>query len=122
MTGKTANFGDHYLVDLHGCDADIIGATEPTEAALLSAARQCGATIIEYHFHQFAPQGVSGMILIAESHLSVHTWPEDGFVAVDIFSCGEHMVPEVAIRVLEEAFNAERVDMMKVTRGSLEGG
>jgi S-adenosylmethionine decarboxylase len=62
---------------------------------------------------------VSGVILIAESHFSVHTWPENGFVAVDIFTSGEVMKPEVAIRILEEAFSAGRVDVMKVTRGSL---
>ena len=119
MTGTTKGFGDHLLIDLHGCDAEVIGASGQTEAALLEAAERCGATIIEHHFHQFSPHGVSGMILIAESHLSVHTWPENGFVAVDIFTCGKNMRPEVAIEVLEGAFNAERVNVMKVTRGDL---
>jgi S-adenosylmethionine decarboxylase len=119
MAESTAKFGDHYLVDLYNCDAELIGAAKPTEEALLSAAKRCGSTIIEYHFHQFSPHGVSGVILIAESHFSVHTWPEDGFVAVDIFTSGQVMKPEVAIRILEEAFSAGRVDVMKVTRGSL---
>ena len=119
MTGKAMTFGDHYLVDLYGCDAEIIGAAQPTEVALMEAAQRCGATIIEFHFHQFSPQGVSGMILIAESHLSVHTWPENGFVAVDIFTCGEDMKPEIAVKVLEDAFGADRVDVMYVTRGDL---
>ena len=120
MTGSAPGFGDHYLVDLHGCDAEFIATSKTTEEALLSAATRCGSTIIEYHFHQFSPHGVSGVILIAESHFSVHTWPEDGFVAVDIFTSGEVMKPEVAIRILEEAFCAGRVDIMKVTRGVLE--
>jgi S-adenosylmethionine decarboxylase len=119
MTGSTAIYGDHYLVDLHGCDVELIGAAKPTEEALLSAATRCGSTIIEYHFHQFSPHGVSGVILIAESHISVHTWPETGFVAVDIFTSGQTMKPEVAIKILEEAFSAERVDVMKVTRGQM---
>ena len=122
MTGTTKGFGDHLLIDLYGCDADIIGDAVPTEKALIDSANRCGATIIEYHFHQFAPQGVSGMILIAESHLSVHTWPENGYVAVDIFTCGESMRPEVAIEVLEAAFKAKRVDVLKVTRGDLPKG
>jgi S-adenosylmethionine decarboxylase len=120
MAGSTAKYGDHYLVDLHDCDAALIGAVKPTEEALLSAAKRCGSTIIEYHFHQFMPHGVSGVILIAESHFSVHTWPEDGFVAVDVFRSGEVMQPDVAIRLLEEAFSAGRVDVMKVTRGQLK--
>jgi len=120
MTGPTSKFGEHYLVDLHGCDAELIAVAKPTEEALLNAATRCGSTIIEHHFHQFSPHGVSGVILIAESHFSVHTWPEDGFVAVDIFTSGDVMKPEVAIKILEEAFSAERVDVMKVTRGVLE--
>jgi S-adenosylmethionine decarboxylase len=119
MTVSTATYGDHYLVDLHGCDVALIADAKPTEEALLSAATRCGSTIIEYHFHQFSPQGVSGVILIAESHISVHTWPENGFVAVDVFTSGEVMKPEVAIKMLEEAFSADRVDVKKVTRGQM---
>jgi S-adenosylmethionine decarboxylase len=113
-------FGDHYLVDLHGCDPEIISIAEPTEEALLSAAERCGSTIINHHFHQFSPHGVTGVILIAESHFSVHTWPEYGFVAVDIFTSGEKMKPEIAIGILEKAFNADRVDIVRVTRGMLK--
>lgn len=119
MTGSTAKFGEHFLVDLHGCNADVIATKDTTQEALLSAASRCGSTIIEYHFHQFSPHGVSGVILIAESHFSVHTWPENGFVAVDIFTSGEVMKPEVAIEFLKEAFSADRVDVMQVTRGEL---
>jgi S-adenosylmethionine decarboxylase len=122
MTGSTPRFGDHYLVDLHGCDAEVIAVAKTTEEVLLAAATRCGSTIIEYHFHQFSPHGVSGVILIAESHFSIHTWPEDGFVAVDIFTSGEVMKPDVAIRILEEALSADRVDIMKVTRGAMESG
>jgi S-adenosylmethionine decarboxylase len=120
MTGSTTTFGDHYLVDLHGCDVKLISDVKPTEKALLSAATRCGSTIIEYHFHQFSPHGVSGVILIAESHISVHTWPEDSFVAVDIFTSGQRMKPEVAINILEDAFSAGRVEVLKVTRGDLK--
>ena len=63
MTGLSATFGEHYLVDLHGCDATSIALRNPTEEALLTAAERCGSTIIEHHFHQFSPQGVSGVIL-----------------------------------------------------------
>ena len=119
MTRPVPTFGDHYLVDLHGCDADLIANVEPTEEALLRAARDCGSTIIEHHFHQFSPHGASGIILIAESHISVHTWPENGFVAVDIFTSGTRMQPQVAIDILETAFKAERVDVVCIERGDL---
>ena len=120
MNRPTSTFGDHYLVDLHGCDESVAANVQPTEEALLDAARRCGSTIIEHHFHQFSPHGVSGIILIAESHISVHTWPEHGFVAVDIFTSGETMQPQVAIDILEQAFRAEQVDVVRVERGSLQ--
>lgn len=113
-------FGDHYLVDFYGCDANVIATAEPTMRALLTAAQDCGATILEHNFHEFSPHGVSGVILIAESHISIHTWPENHFAAVDIFTCGEDMKPDIAIRILEEALGASRADVVKLTRGSLE--
>ena len=119
MTASTTTFGEHYLVDLHGCDPQVIATVAPTEEALLRAATDCGSTIIEHHFHQFEPEGASGIILIAESHISVHTWPENGFVAVDIFTSGTRMKPQVAIDILEAAFKAERVDVVCLTRGAI---
>lgn len=120
MVGSTKTYGDHFLLDLHGCNASVIGSVEPTQEALLAAATRCGSTIIKYFFHQFSPTGVSGVILIAESHFSVHTWPENNFVAVDIFTSGEVMQPDIAITFLQDAFNAERVEVVKVTRGRIE--
>jgi len=117
---KTKAYGDHYLVDLHGCDASVIGKVEPTQEALLSAAERCGSTIIKYFFHQFSPMGVSGVILIAESHFSVHTWPENNFVAVDIYTSGDVMQPDIAITLLQEAFSADRLEIVRVTRGQIE--
>jgi S-adenosylmethionine decarboxylase len=120
MKNLTTTFGEHYLVDLHGCDPMTIESVQPTEEALLNAATRCGSTIIQHHFHQFSPHGVTGIILIAESHISVHTWPENGFAAVDIFTSGQNMKPEVAIAILEDAFRAERVNVKCITRGALE--
>lgn len=116
MTGSTSAFGDHYLVDYHGCDPEIIQAVEPTQEALLLAATRCGSTIIEYHFHQFSPHGVSGIILIAESHISVHTWPERDFAAFDIFMCGDAK-PEMSIPVLKQHFYPERMEITEHLRG-----
>lgn len=114
--------GKHYLVDLRDCDPDIITCVELTRGIVMHAAKACGATILNDHFHQFQPIGVSGVVLIAESHISVHTWPENGFAAMDIFTCG-HMKPQVAIDIIQEGFRAKAASMSLkvVTRGLLDG-
>jgi S-adenosylmethionine decarboxylase len=118
---KRADFGKHYLIDLRDCDPEIIKSVDPTREIVLRAAKECGATILDDYFHQFQPMGVSGVVLIAESHISVHTWPESGFAAVDIFTCGE-MKPQVAIDIMREGFRAKAASMsMKVVvRGQLD--
>ncbi len=119
---KRNDFGRHYLIDLRDCDPEIIKSVDPTREIVLRAAKECGATILDDHFHQFQPIGVSGVVLIAESHISIHTWPESGFAAADIFTCGE-MKPQVAIDIMREGFRAKAASMsMKVVvRGQLDG-
>ena len=114
--------GKHYLVDLRDCDPDIITCVKLTRGIVMHAAEACGATILNDHFHQFQPIGVSGVVLIAESHISVHTWPENGFAAMDIFTCG-NMKPQVAIDIIQEGFRAKAASMSLkvVTRGQLDG-
>ncbi len=117
-----ADFGKHYLIDLRDCDPEIIKSVGPTREIVLRAAKECGATILDDYFHQFEPIGVSGVVLIAESHISVHTWPENGFAAADIFTCGE-MKPQVAIDIMREGFRAKETTMKVkvVVRGKLDG-
>jgi len=117
-----ADFGKHYLIDLRECDPEIIKSVDPTREIVLRAAKECGATILDDYFHQFQPIGVSGVVLIAESHISVHTWPENGFAAADIFTCGE-MKPQVAIDIMREGFRAKETTMKVkvVVRGKLDG-
>jgi len=119
---KRADFGKHYLIDLRDCDPEIIKSVGPTREIVLRAAKECGATILDDYFHQFQPIGVSGAVLIAESHISVHTWPENGFAAADIFTCGE-MKPQVAIDIMREGFRAKETTMKVkvVVRGQLDG-
>jgi len=120
---KRADFGKHYLIDLCDCDPEIIKSVDPTREIVLRAAKECGATILDDYFHQFQPIGVSGVVLIAESHISVHTWPENGFAAADIFTCGE-MKPQVAIDIMREGFRAKETTMKVkvVVRGKLLDG
>ncbi|HUF91458.1 MAG TPA: adenosylmethionine decarboxylase, partial [Candidatus Limnocylindria bacterium] len=79
--------------------------------------KRAQATIVDVVFHEFNPFGVSGVVVIAESHLSIHTWPEYRYAAVDIFSCGDVLQPEVAANYLVEEFKAERTSVVDVQRG-----
>ncbi len=107
--------GGHLLLDLWGAQ----GLTDPTtvEAALCEAARACNATILHSHLHQFGEGGgVTGVVLLAESHISIHTWPEKDFAAVDVFMCGT-CDPYRALPVLKEAFGANSVQLSEHRRG-----
>ncbi len=83
------SLGMHYLAEFHQCPCEIINDTEFLEAAMNRAAERSGATLVKSLFHKFSPHGVSGIIVVAESHFAIHTWPEYGYASVDLFSCGE---------------------------------
>jgi S-adenosylmethionine decarboxylase proenzyme len=120
MTKRT-DFGQHYLIDFVDCDPEITQQVEPIREIVMRAAKECGATILNDLFHQFQPMGVSGVVVIAESHISVHTWPENGFVAIDIFTCGE-MQPQVAVDIMRKDFRAKEATVKVLVRGQLERG
>ncbi len=109
--------GTHLLVDLWGatnlCDPDLI------DRALREAAEAAGATILHSHFHHFSPNGgVSGVLVLAESHISIHTWPERDFAAIDIFMCGA-CDPHMSIPVLKETFKPATIDLDEQRRGRI---
>ncbi|MEM7262669.1 MAG: adenosylmethionine decarboxylase [Planctomycetota bacterium] len=108
--------GRHLIIELYGCDHAIIDEVGQVRRALLDAAQTIGATVVGETFHKFAPQGVSGTVVIAESHLSVHTWPERGYVAIDIYTCGG-LDPRAAIDGLESALGATGVRVQEIVRG-----
>ena len=109
--------GRHLLLELFDCDLDAINNVEAVKGALIEAAKRAQATIVDVVFHEFNPFGVSGVVVIAESHLSIHTWPEYRYAAVDIFSCGEILQPEIAASYLVEQFGAERTSVVEMQRG-----
>ena len=109
--------GRHLLIELFDCDPDAISNLETVKGALVEAARRAQATIVDVVFHEFNPFGISGVVVIAESHLSIHTWPEYRYAAVDIFSCGDVLQPEVAASYLVEQFAAERTSIVEMQRG-----
>jgi S-adenosylmethionine decarboxylase len=116
VTGLNA-LGRHLLLELFDCDSDAINNLEAVKTALVEAAKRAQATIVDVVFHEFNPFGVSGVVVIAESHLSIHTWPEYRYAAVDIFSCGDVLQPEIAANYLVEQFGAERTSVVDVQRG-----
>ncbi len=109
--------GRHLLLELFDCDLDAINNLDAVKGALVEAAKRAQATIVDVVFHEFNPFGVSGVVVIAESHLSIHTWPEYRYAAVDIFSCGDVLQPEVAANDLVEQFGAERTSVVELQRG-----
>ena len=109
--------GRHLLIELFDCDPDVINNLEAVKGALVEAARRAQATIVDVVFREFNPFGISGVVVIAESHLSIHTWPEYRYAAVDIFSCGDVLQPEVAASYLVEQFAAERTSIVEMQRG-----
>ena len=86
---------------------------------MTEAAVKCGATVIQKCFHMFSPYGVSGVVIIAESHLAIHTWPELGYAAVDLFTCGESCDPKIAYDFLKEAFESTQSSYSQLKRGIL---
>ena len=112
--------GKHLLLELKDCDEGVLNDISFLKDCLLSAASECGATILGESFHQFSPQGVSGIVIIAESHLFIHTWPEYGYAAADIFTCGDSVKPEKAAQVLMRKLGSQNHSTVEVRRGILE--
>ena len=111
--------GAHLLVELKDCNPAMLRSLEEVRDALVSAAREAKATIVDISFHEFSPFGISGMVVIAESHLSIHTWPEYGYAAVDIFTCGDVIKPEVAAAYLIDRFESKSPSIVEMKRGIL---
>jgi S-adenosylmethionine decarboxylase len=110
--------GTHVLADLHGVDAALLRDAPALDALLRTAAQAAGATVLFSHFHAFgAGQGVTGVVLLAESHITIHTWPECEFAAADIFMCGAS-TPQVALEAIEQALQPVTVTVQVVERGA----
>ena len=98
--------GKHCILELYNCDPAKLDDEAFLRNAITSAAKRAGATLLNLITHRFDPQGVTGLALLAESHISIHTWPESGYAAVDVFTCGDHTMPERACIVLSEELDA----------------
>jgi S-adenosylmethionine decarboxylase len=111
--------GTHLLVELRDCNPEILKDLKRVKNALVSAAKEAKATIVDISFHEFMPFGISGVVVIAESHLTIHTWPEYSYAAVDIFTCGDLIKPEVAARFVIEQFESKNPSIVEMKRGIL---
>jgi S-adenosylmethionine decarboxylase len=110
-------FGRHIIADLSGCSYKLLTSVEFIQQTLENAVRKAGATIISSRFHQFSPVGVSGIILLSESHCSIHTWPDEQYAAIDIYTCGEHVFPHLACEYIAKHLEASEVCISAMERG-----
>lgn len=111
------NLGVHLIVDAWGCPADLLNDPERVTGALRAAVEAGGATLIDMTAHQFSPQGVTAVATLAESHIAIHTWPEHGYFAADLFFCGAGD-PYGALEALRIALAAEDVKTTEIKRGA----
>lgn len=114
---KLYALGTHLLVELKNCNPEILKDLNSVKTILVDAAKKANATIVDVTFHEFSPFGISGVVVIAESHLTIHTWPEYGFAAVDVFTCGETIQPEIAAQYIVEAFECKNPSIVEMKRG-----
>ncbi len=113
------SLGRHILVEFTGCSPEILDDVTAIEGSMIEAAQKAGATVIQSSFHHFSPFGASGVVVIQESHLAIHTWPEYGYAAVDLFTCGDQADPWIAFDWLKTAFKAKQHSALEMYRGSL---
>ncbi|NMB45141.1 MAG: S-adenosylmethionine decarboxylase proenzyme [Firmicutes bacterium] len=109
--------GRHILCEAYGCDPEVLNDRNLVESIMVEAALAAGAEVREVAFHKFSPQGVSGVVVISESHLTIHTWPELGYAAIDVFTCGDTVDPWDALNYLLKHFRAQNTVASEVKRG-----
>ncbi|BFH67291.1 MAG: adenosylmethionine decarboxylase [Paenibacillus dendritiformis] len=112
-----STFGRHVAVDTWGVDFDLLNNAEYLQTQLVEAAEACGATVLSVQSKQFEPQGATVLVMLSESHLSIHTYPERGFAAIDCYTCGETVDPQLAIDYLVSVLKPERTYAKKLIRG-----
>ncbi|MCL1694586.1 MULTISPECIES: adenosylmethionine decarboxylase [unclassified Lysinibacillus] len=109
--------GHHILLELHDCNVALLNDVQQIKKIMCQAAHKAKATIVTEHFHHFSPYGVSGVVIIQESHLTIHTWPEFGYAAIDVFTCNSKLALQQAVQYITEQFNAGNATQHYVHRG-----
>ena len=108
--------GRHVISELWGCDFEKLNSLVQVEQIFVEAALRSGAEVREVAFHKFAPQGISGVVIISESHLTIHSFPEHGYASIDVYTCGE-LDPNVAANYIADALGAETRENVELPRG-----
>jgi S-adenosylmethionine decarboxylase len=111
-----APVGSHCILELYDCAGTLLNDVSYVLESLREAVRRANATLLSETYHQFEPHGITALFLLSESHISIHTWPEVGYAAVDAFTCGSHTDPEKACLYLVEAFQAGRHNISMLRR------
>ncbi|BBE31874.1 S-adenosylmethionine decarboxylase proenzyme [Tepiditoga spiralis] len=111
------SLGKHLIAEFFECNKDILDNVEKIEYHMKKATIETGATIVTSTFHRFLPHGVSGAVIVSESHLAIHTWPEYGYASIDLYTCGDHVDPWKAFEYLKEAFSSSRTQVSEHFRG-----
>jgi S-adenosylmethionine decarboxylase len=114
---KPGAAGKHYILELYDCPPDALDNEKLIRRLVKEGARAAGTTLLLTTSHRFFPQGLTALGLLTESHLSIHTWPEAGYAAVDLFTCGDHCRPEKACEFLTQALQAGRQELKIILRG-----
>lgn len=109
--------GRQVVCDCRECEGNI-GSAEFLRTVLREVAEQSRVTLLEMFIHQFSPQGISATAVIAESHIFIHTWPEKRYVALDVFTCGDNALPELAVEVMRKAFRPQHVETRIIERSA----
>jgi S-adenosylmethionine decarboxylase len=109
--------GKHLTVDMYGCSFDVLDDLEFVKNAMLTAVTEANMTLLNFSYHKFEPQGLTALALLAESHMSIHTYPELGYAAVDVFTCGDHSRPDKAVTVLKQFLKPEKTKTTNIKRG-----
>nr|WP_201764263.1 adenosylmethionine decarboxylase [Halalkalibacterium ligniniphilum] len=109
--------GRHVIAELWGCEVEKLNNMNYIEQVFVDAALKAGAEVREVAFHKFAPQGVSGVVIISESHLTIHSFPEHGYASIDVYTCGDRIDPNVASNFIVEALGAKTSEVVELPRG-----
>lgn len=109
--------GKHLTVDMYGCSFEALDDLEFVKNAMITAVTEANMTLLDFSYHKFEPQGLTALALLAESHMSIHTYPELGYAAVDVFTCGDHSRPDKAVAVLKQFLKPEKTKTTNIKRG-----
>lgn len=109
--------GRHVIAELWDCDPNLLNNMDEVERIMVNAALEAGAEVREVTFHKFTPLGVSGVVIISESHLTIHSFPEHGYASVDVYTCGDQIDPQVACDYITQAVDCKRREWIQIKRG-----